>query len=296
MLSTRILTASAWVVAAGFGASIAHADAPCNKGFRDSTPAERATMTAVLVAAKNALPPAPAGWQIVSGEETNGPISICRDQELYLWRYEFTRSYRQVGDNETRSKSMDEAAAYAAADAAKKQPRLDAIMAKMTKVNEQRVALLQKRDYAGAEKFDAEIVKLQAEYEKVANEGDSQAMIAAAGKEMGRDLEMSISVRVNPGLQSQDSSARNIALPPGAFAAARWDEVGDPERADQGHSLVLLGKWTRKPDGRWAQVPRPNTSPTAAHAIAITVLADPNRMDSTLQAIDFKSLSAALAK
>jgi hypothetical protein len=60
--------------------------------------------------------------------------------------------------------------------------------------------------------------------------------------------------------------------------------------------LVLLGKWTRKPDGRWAQVPRPNTSPTAAHAIAITVLADPNRMDSTLQAIDFKSLSAALAK
>ncbi len=296
MSSTRFLTKSVLVVAAIFGTSIAGADAPCNKGYRDSTPSERALMTRVLTAAKNALPPAPAGWQIVSGDETDGPSNICRDQELYLWNYQFTRSYRQVGDNEARQKPLEEAAAVAAAEAEKKQPRLDAVMAKMMKVNEQRVALLQKRDYAGAEKYDAEIVKLQAEYEKVANEGESQAMIEAAGKEMGRDLEMSISVQVNPGIRSPGDNARNIALPTGAFAATRWDEVGDPARADQGHALILFGSWTRKPDGRWVQAARPNRSPTAPHAVAITVLADPNRIDSTLKAIDFASLSAALAK
>lgn len=296
MQSTGILAASALIVTAFIGASIARADGVCNNGMRDSTPAERATMTAVLTAAKKALPSAPAGWQIVSGEETHGSNNICRDRELYLWSYEFTRSYRRVDGYETRNKAMEEAAAYSAAEAAKKQPRLDAIMAKMTKVNEQRVALLQKKDYAGADKIGAEIVKLEAEYHKVADEGDSAARIAAAGKIMATDIEMSISVRVNQGLASQDSGARNVALPPGTFAGARWDEVGDPENPDQGHALVLLGQWTRKPDGRWQQVPRPNTSPTAAHTIAVTVLADPARIDPTLKAIDFKSLSAALAK
>jgi hypothetical protein len=39
------------------------ADAPCIAGFRDSTPAERARMTAILETAKKALPPAPAGQE-----------------------------------------------------------------------------------------------------------------------------------------------------------------------------------------------------------------------------------------
>jgi hypothetical protein len=51
MQATRILTASILVMVI-FGTSAAVADAPCPGGFRDSTPAERARMTAILEIAK----------------------------------------------------------------------------------------------------------------------------------------------------------------------------------------------------------------------------------------------------
>lgn len=59
MQSNRFLTAMVVATAALAAAPVARSDAPCNKGYRDSTPAERATMTAALQAAKSALPPTP---------------------------------------------------------------------------------------------------------------------------------------------------------------------------------------------------------------------------------------------
>ena len=108
-----------------------------------------------------------------------------------------------------------------------------------------------------------------------------------------RDLEMSISVRVNARFESQDSGAANFTLPAGASTALRWDQSGNAEHADQGHALMLFGRWTRGEHTRWTPTHHPNT---AAHAISVYVIADPKRIGPTLQAIDFTSLSTALAK
>ena len=290
----KMLATLAWAVAAILGASGARADAPCNAGFRDSTPAERATMTGVLQAAKNALPPAPAGWKIVSGDEIFVVSKVCRDIESRPWNYGFSRHYSQFGDYETRQKAMADAAANVAAAQKLKQPRLDAVMAKMTKLSQQQVALVQKGDMAGAEAINAEMAKLQAEYQKIADEGDSAQQISAAGKIMNRDLKMIISVRVNAVYEMPDSEVAAFPPPSGALSASRRKTTS--EDLDQGHALVLFGKWARNAQGRWQPVHRPNVGPTAANAISVNVTADPNRLDSAIQSIDFKSLAATLAK
>jgi hypothetical protein len=292
--SCDYLTTLSWAVTAILGASFARADAPCDAGFRASTPAERQTMTAVLQAAKKALPPAPAGWQIVSEDQISVPSNICKDFERRPWSYGFTRTYRQAGDYEARQKVIADAGDATAADLKKKQPRLDAIMARMTKLSQQQVALVQKGDMAGAQKINTELAKAQEEYQKVVDEGDSAKQVAAAGKEAYRDLEMSIAVRINAAAESQSSDAGSLALPPGAFAALRWNTTG--ESVDQGHALILFGKWTRTEKVRWNPVHRPNVAVTAAHVISVNVIADPNRLASTVQSIDFKSLAAAVAR
>jgi hypothetical protein len=164
MPATRILTASAllFVIA---GASTAVADAPCNSGFRDSTPAERARMTAILEIAKKALPPAPAGWKIGGYEEISVANSVCRDGENRPWSYGVARNYTRVDDYEARQQDMRDAAAHAAAEQAKKQPRMDALTAQMQALSQRQVALVQKGDMAGAEKLNHDMVKLLAEFQ-----------------------------------------------------------------------------------------------------------------------------------
>ena len=283
--------------AAIFGASIARADAPCNAGFRDSAPAERARMTAILEIARKSLPPAPAGWQIGGYEEISVAGSVCRDNENRPWSYGISRNYTRVEDYEARQTAMQEAAAQAAAEQQKKQPRMDALMAQMQKLSERQVALVQKGDMAGAEKLNHEMAKIEAELKKVADEGDSQARIAAAGKEMDRDLHMSITVRVNETAKPLNSGAANFPLPPGAFAAERWTRPADAERSEEGHALVLFGGWSRvDKTKRWMPARRANAVPTAAHVISVKVVGDPARIDPLLQGIDFKSLATALTK
>jgi len=297
MSSKRILTALTCAATAILGASIARADGPCNAGFRDSTPAERARMTAILEIAKQSLPLAPAGWQIGGYEEISVAGSVCRDGENRPWNYGISRNYTRVDDYETRQQVMRDAAAYAAAEQKKKQPRMDALMAQMQKLSERQVALVQKGDMAGAEKLNHEMVKIQAEYKKVADEGDSQARIAAAGKEMERDLHMSINVRVNETAKPLASGAANFPLPPGASIAERWTRSADVEKSAEGHALVLYGGWNRVDKTKsWTAARRANAVPTAAHVISVEVIGDPTRIDPLLQGIDFKGLATALTK
>ena len=63
---------------------------------------------------------------------------------------------------------------------------MDALMAQMQALSARQVALVQKGDMAGAEKLNHEMAKIQEQYKKVAEEGDSEATIAAAGKESNR--------------------------------------------------------------------------------------------------------------
>ncbi len=271
-------------------APMARGDAPCDKGYRDTTPAERATMTAVLLAAKKALPPAPTGWVMQGDDQISVTTSLCRDYEGAPWNYHFNREYQRVDDQEARNKILGDAATASAAAQALKQPRLDAIMARMQKLTERQVALFQKGDYVGAGALDAEVAKAQEEYQKILDEGDSQAQMDAAVAKASRDQTMYIDVVVNSNQETPDATAKSLPLPPGARAAFRWSTTRGTVVED--HALILLGQWQRSADGSWKRVRHPEMAPTAAQVISISVTADPERLNAILGSIDVKSLAA----
>lgn len=263
-------------------------DAPCNKGLRDVTPAERARITGALQSAKSALPPAPEGWQLRGTEEFSIPASICRDGENTPWLFGFGRSYGQVGDYESRQKVMADAAAAAAADRAKNQSRLDALQAQMMSIMQQQMALNQKKDYAGAEKLQPQLEKAQADYEKLLTAGNQQ--IEAAGREYQRDLEMSISVRMNAATQRPGRNATQLPKPAGALIAIRWQNE-DPAVTDE-YALFLFGPWKQDPKGGWQPAMRAGVPPSGAHAVQVYVIADRDRLANIVQAIDFGKIAA----
>jgi len=271
-------------------APMARGDAPCDKGYRDTTPAERATITAVLEAAKKALPPAPTGWVMQGDDQISVTTSLCRDYEGAPWNYHFNREYQRVDDQEARNKILGDAATASAAAQALKQPRLDAIMARMQKLTERQVALFQKGDYVGAGALDAEVAKAQGEYQKILDEGDSQAQMDAAVAKASRDQTMYIDVVVNSNQETPDATAKSLPLPPGARAAFRWSTTRGTVVED--HALILLGQWQRSADGSWKRVRHPEMAPTAAQVISISVTADPERLNAILGSIDVKSLAA----
>lgn len=281
-----IACAAAMVTAA----PIAQGDGPCNRGFRDSTPAERGTMTAVLQIAKNALPAAPAGWVIVGDDQISVTTSLCRDYEGAPWGYNFNRQYQRVDDQEARNKIIADAAAASAAAQKLKQPRLDAAMARMNKLVEKQVALIEKGNLAGAGAMNEEMAKLQDDYKKIIDEGDSQEQLEASLAEASRDQIMYISVGVNSNQVTPDASAKPIPLPPGARAAFRWSTTQGKVTED--HALILLGQWRSAAEGSWKRILHPDMAPTAAQVISILITADPERLAAVIASINVKSLAA----
>jgi hypothetical protein len=290
MQSNRFLATMICGVAAMTVAPMALADGPCNMGYRDSTSAERATMTAVLQAAKKAVPPAPTGWVILGDDQISVTTSLCRDYEGAPWSYQFNREYQRVDDQEARNKIIADAAAAGAAAQALKQPRLDAIMARMQKLTERQVVLFQKGDYVGAEALNVEVAKAQEDYKKILDEGDSQAQMDAALAKASRDQTMYINVVVNSNQQTPDATAKSLPLPPGARAAFRWSTTRGTVVEDQ--ALILLGQWQPSAGGSWKRVRHPDMPPTAAQVMSIRITADPERLAATIGSIDVKGLAA----
>jgi len=284
----------ACAVAAAAVAPMAHSDSPCNKGFRDSTPAERATITAVLQTAKKALPPAPAGWVILGDDEISVVKTLCRDYEGAPWSYHFNRNYQRTDDQEARDKIIADAAKASQEAYALKQPRLDAAMANMQKISAKQVALIEKGDMAGAQALNDEIAQSQADYQKILDEGDSQAQFDAAAAKAGHDLTMYIDVQVNANQEVPDASAKSIPSPPGARAAFRWNASSKDVPSDQ--ALILVGPWQSTTGGPWTRVRHPEMPPHAAQVMSIHVTADPDRMAGIIGSIDVKSLAAAVPK
>ncbi len=290
---TRV-TMMAGAVASLVGASVARADGPCYKDFRDTTPAERATMTAILETVKKALPPAPTGWVILGDEQVSVPRSLCRDFELSPLGYGFTRNYQRVDDQEARDKIIEEAGAKSKAAMDLKQPRLDAIMARMEKLSQRQVALVEKGDLAGAAALGDDMDKIQQEYQKVIDEGDSEQQFQEAAERAGRDVVMTVSLEVNAGRASKMSDAITLPLPPGAKSALRWTTTG--ANSTGGGAQILLGLWRTAPTGGWVSMSRANHPLAAAHTMAINVNADASRIESAVGAIDFNALAKLLPK
>jgi hypothetical protein len=269
-------------------------DAPCNKGLRDVTAAERAQITSVLQSAQAALPPAPEGWIIVvdTANEISVPGRICRDAETTPWNYGFTRTYKQVAGADARGKLIEDQAARQQAAMQQAQPRMDAALAKYQKIMSQQMELNQKGDYAGAEKLNPQLKAAEKEYEAILNEVHNPAAIAAIDKEVNRDFQMSISVRVNPGSESVGPGAEAIAPPAHAKSAQRWHVENEHESTDR--ALYLFGAWSPGASGKWNAENRGGASPAAAHAISVLVSGDPERVTQTVPTIKFAAFDAAV--
>ena len=290
-----VMTPTSWRATTCFisllsAAPIAVADAPCNKGYRDTTPAERARITAVLQAAKSALPPAPEGWQLRGGDDISVTTSICQDGEAVPWDYSFGRSYGRVGDYEKRQKSFEDAAVLAEAERAKQKPRIDALQAEMMAIMQKQMALNQKGDYDGAQKLQPQLEKKQAEFDKALSAGSEH--VEAAGKEYQRDLEMSIAVRMNADSERPGNAATQLPRPVGALAALRWPSA-NPDDSNES-ALYLFGFWKQWPDGTLRSGTRAGVPTSGPHAVSVLVTADRERLADFAQKIDFAKIAAIL--
>lgn len=296
MCRTRSIATATLAGLVALGAAAVSADAPCEKGYRDTSAAERATMTRILEAARQALPPAPTGWVIVNDDPPSVPQNLCMDHERKPWSYDYSRTFRRAdADKQVEIEAGTRAAAdIMQADMAKKQPRLDALRARSEVLVKQQVAFVEKGDMTRALALNEQMAVLQEETRMVMDEGDAQQRAEAIMKETMRDIEIGISVRVNSWSESpagDDSTA--IAVAGGPQAAYRWDSRD--EDSHEGGAMVLFGQWRTLSHGGRALVVRSHVPANFAHSIAVSVHADEKRLASVIDSIDFGALAALVA-
>lgn len=296
MNHARISSGSMSLCLLAFFAQAAAADSVCYAGVRDTTASERANMMRILEAVRQALPQAPAGWVIVNDDPPTVPQNLCMDFERKPWSYGYGRTFRRA--DPAKQAEMDAETRRAAdlmqADMAAKQPRLDAIMAKSQALTKRQIALIEKGDFNGATALNEPMAALQEEYQKVADEGDAKERAMAIMKEAMRDIEVNVSVRVNPWGESpigEDGTAIAVAgNPPVAY---RWNSRR--EDSHQGGAMVLYGQWRTMGHGGLALVARSQVPANFAHGIAVSIDADETRLASVIESIDFAALARVVA-
>jgi len=284
---------AAFLLTAAVCASAAYADGVCAKGYRDTTAAERQTMLTVMETAKAALPDAPTGWVIGGYEELSPVGNICKDGENTPWSYGFSRTFNRTDDQAARDEAMAEAGAKIRAAQAARQPRLDALMARSQALGAELGTAAQKGDQARVDAINREMEKISKQYEAIAAEGNDPAVLESMAKAMSQDRTMSIDIRVNPGAISNADMKKSQA-PAEAHSAYRWTTSADG--VSEGHALLLFGSWQPRAQGGVVSQRRGTHSSSAAHAVAVTVAADPARLDSLLTSIDFGEIAATVAR
>jgi hypothetical protein len=281
------------LLAALLPVSAAYADGECVKGIRDTTPAERETMLGVMTAAKAALPGAPEGW-IIGGYEELSPVgSICMDREITPWAYGFSRTFNRVDDAAERERELADLGAAARAAQQARQPRIDALMAEMQTLGEKLGAAAQSGDQVRVDAIQRDIDALSKQFETIMAEGNDQALVESVAATTMKDRIMSIGVSVNAGAVS-NADMQSVEAPAGAQAAYRWTTTADG--VETAHALMLFGAWQPRVQGGVESLRRGAASSAAAHALVVTVDADPARLESLLGSIDVGAIAATLAR
>lgn len=288
------MTARGSVLLAGMlGVSAVHADGECAKGFRDTTAVERQTMLGVMEAAKAALPGAPEGWVIGGYEELSPVGSICIDGESTPWAYGFSRTFNRVDDQVAREQALAEAGAAARAAQEARQPRIDALTVRVETLGAELGAAAQKGDQARVDAIQREMDVVSKQFEAIFAEGNDQAIVESVVQATTHDRTMSIAIRANEGAIS-NSDMQSAAPLAGAHSAYRWTTSSDG--VETARVLLLFGAWQPRAEGGVQSQRRGSASSAAAHALAVTVEADPARLDSLLGSIDFAAIAATLAR
>lgn len=272
------------------GFSRADADAPCDKGYHDTTPEERATMTTVLESARAAVPDPPTGWvRTLHDDSVSPPTSVCLD--FSPWTYSYGRSYTRVEGAEERERVIAAAGEQVRAAAAARQPQVDAFNARMTELSTRFSQAATSGDDAAIQAVNAEMQAFQEEYQRFMAEDDSLAVFEAATASQYLDLEMSIAVRVNPTHGSPGQGAQAFDVP-GAASAHQW--ISDEER-QVATALVLFGEWRPASSGYGLESVLPDSAaPEQPHAIAVQVDAHKDRIAALLEATDLDAIAALL--
>lgn len=296
MKGARVLSESASLCLLALVAQGAAADSVCYAGTRDTTASERANMMRILEAARQALPPAPAGWVIVNDDAPSVPQNLCMDFERKPWSYGYSRTFRRA--DPVKQAEMEAGTRAAAeimkADMASKQPRLDALQARSEVLVKQQIAFMEKGDMPGALALNEQMAELQEQGKTIMEEGDAEERMQAIMKEAMRDIEINVSVRVNSWGESpagDDSTAINVAGSP--QAAYRWDSRNADSH--QGGAVVLYGQWRTLSHGGQQLVARSHVPANFAHGIAVSVDADEQRLASVIESIDFAALARLVA-
>lgn len=268
-------------------------DGLCSQGEHTVTAVERLQMTSILKTAQSALPLAPEGWILVVDPslEFSIPHTICGDVAKAPWRYELARTYRRSAGADARQNIYADLAARQRAAMQARQPRLDAAQAKAQKIIEQQMALNQKGDYAGAEKLQPQLEAAQKEYQGLIQEANDPAAIAAANRQVEKDREFFINVRVNPGSEKAGPSAKAVPLPAGGRVAQRW--YVEDENQSNDNALFLFGAWQPGAAGGWQRMSRTGIAPSGAHGVAVYMRGDAQRVTEMVEKIDFAKLAAA---
>jgi hypothetical protein len=287
--SAAAVSTASLLVAILLAAPSANADGVCEKGYRDTTQAERQTITSTLEAVRASLPQAPDGWIIGGYEEISALEKTCSDADDTPWGYNFTRIFNRVDDAEQRDQALAAESAKLQASMAARQPRMDALMARIGELGAALGAAAQKGDQARIDAINREIAQVQTEVESVLNEGSDQAQYEAIAAIQMQDRTIEIAIAVNPS-SVWSNDLESTAAPAGAHAAFRGQTADGG--VTTGHMLVLLGGWRPREDGGLELVKRGSASSAAAHGIAVNVTADPARLDAVLSTIAFGDLAA----
>lgn len=282
------VAASLTVVAAD-----ARADGECYKGYRDVTAAERAAVMSVLESALGSMPSAPDGWVVASEDNLYVNAKVCRDDEIYPWRYDLSRSYERDDDREARNQALGDAGARMQAEMQSKQPRMEAVMARIQELSLAAVAAGQAGDYDKVDALNVEIEEASAEMERIMAEGGTLDRMDEATDAANRDTRIDIVVDVNSGHGLYGYGAERTTVPRGADGAYRWvDTEGSNVNETR---MVLFGEW--RTDGEaFDPVFRAGAPPTAAQAISVRITADESRIDSVVDSVDFGALAASVAR
>ena len=267
------------------------ADSECEKGYRDTAAAERATIKSVLTTALAALPGPPTGWVTTADGETRGPQNLCRDYETQPLSYSIRRYLQRVDNLEQRDQTLKAALSQSNAVFATKQPRVDALNAKLEELGKKLGEAAGKGDFARAEALNQEVEAVSAQLRAVYDENDQSEQLAAAGLENARDTVINLEVYVNPPRERPGDGAKPMAKPAGVHSAFRWSD--DPKQGTQDHALLLLGTW-KAVENRFESTPRSGAAIVAANSLSIRVDADPQRIESVISAIKIGDLAGTL--
>lgn len=270
----------------------ARADGECAGGYRDTTPTERTAMTAAVTIARNAMPAAPEGW-IMNGDDAVSIIdTLCRDYDAEPWSYGHRRQYQRIDDQDARNALLQEAANTMKADMAAKQPRLDAIQARMLDLSQQAMAAAGEGNYARVDELNVEIDAASAEYEAVLTEGDADDQSRSAQAASNRDLVMSVDIDFNNTFDAPPPDARPWSPAGVPGKVFRWSNPDDAFQLDE--ALILLGNWVAGSDGMYHFPPSGSRNATRVQSITLRVRADADRIEPFVGAINFAALQGLM--